>query len=123
MNANAVANWQFQSIEGINFSLYSDRFIFPQNISERQAEAPSTKRDTFSEQFPSMVEAIFNAYLLGFATSPGRIAEGWQGGAVPPFSQKSLAWMALTREVLKDSRRMTDWERKAAADFFWSQFD
>jgi hypothetical protein len=119
MNANAAANWQFQSVEGINFSLYSDRFIFPQNISERQAEAPPTKRDTFSEQ----VEAIFNAYLLGIATSLGRTAEGWQEEAVPPFSEKSLAWMALTREVLKDSRRMTDWERKAAADFFWSQFD
>lgn len=84
MNANASANWQFPSIEGINFSLYSDRFIFPQNISERQAEAPPTKRDTFSEQFPSMVEAIFNAYLLGVANAPGRIAAEWQGGAVPP---------------------------------------
>ena len=25
--------------------------------------------------------------------------------------------------VLKDSRPMTDWEREAAADFFWSEFD
>jgi hypothetical protein len=35
----------------------------------------------------------------------------------------SLTWLSFTRGVLKDSRPMTDWERKAAADFFWSEFD
>lgn len=39
------------------------------------------------------------------------------------YQSNSLAWLAFTREALKDSRPMTDWERKASADFFWSQFD
>lgn len=32
-------------------------------------------------------------------------------------------WMTFIREVLKDSRPMTDWERKTAADIFWSEFE
>lgn len=35
----------------------------------------------------------------------------------------SLAWVALTSAVLKDSRPMNDWERKVAADIFWSEFN
>lgn len=35
----------------------------------------------------------------------------------------SLAWGRLTSAVLKDSRPMNDWERKVAADIFWSEFD
>jgi hypothetical protein len=39
------------------------------------------------------------------------------------YLSNSLTWLSFTREALKDSRPMTDWERKAAAEFFWSEFD
>ena len=39
------------------------------------------------------------------------------------YLSKSMAWIAFSREVLKDSRPMDDWERATSADFFWSEFD
>jgi hypothetical protein len=39
------------------------------------------------------------------------------------YLANSLTWLSFTRQGLKDSRPITDWERKAAAEFFWSEFD
>lgn len=33
----------------------------------------------------------------------------------------TLGIMALAKEVLRESRPMTDWERAQAAEFFWSE--
>jgi hypothetical protein len=35
----------------------------------------------------------------------------------------SIELAVLAELILKDSRPMTDWERKVAADFFWSEFE
>jgi hypothetical protein len=42
---------------------------------------------------------------------------------VDAYHERSIEWIAFTHEALKDSRPMTDWERSAAAEFFWSEFD
>jgi hypothetical protein len=31
------------------------------------------------------------------------------------------AWLQFVAMELEESRLMTDWERKSAADFFWSE--
>jgi hypothetical protein len=68
------------------------------------------------DQGPFAFGAIANPIELQFEThSTARYSDEYQSN--------SLAWLAFTREALKESRPMTDWERKASADFFWSQFD
>lgn len=47
----------------------------------------------------------------------------WLGGVTKPQVESAgLALRALARLALPNSRPMEDWERKAADDFFWSQF-
>jgi hypothetical protein len=44
------------------------------------------------------------------------------GMTEPKIESAGLALRALARVALPKSRPMEDWERKAADDFFWSQF-
>ena len=40
----------------------------------------------------------------------------------PTVSSNGLSLRALAQMALPDSRPLEDWEKKAADDFFWSQF-
>lgn len=60
---------------------------------------------------------VTNRLKLYFQARPASVCDSNE------HLSNSLAWLSFTREALKDSRPMTDWERKAAAEFFFSEFD
>ena len=41
----------------------------------------------------------------------------------PSAAAPALSLISLARAVIPDSRPMSDWERNAADEFFWSQFE
>jgi hypothetical protein len=121
-------NWASPALERINVNLSGVRVgsSWIQGFEWPMTEQPHVERTapvgnlySLSDVFrlviisivgPNLITSRFPAPHLGQSDPNAHLSE-------------SLAWMAFTREALKDSRPMTEWERKAAADFFWSEFD
>ena len=73
---------------------------YGRKLEDGERNSATTRHVRCGEMLPAWVDESTVQELLGRGLSA------------------SLAWMAFTREALKDSRPMTDWERKASADFF-----
>ena len=121
-------NWAPQALEGINVNLSGVRVgsSWIQGFEWPTTEQPHLERPAPVGHLYSLSD-VFRLLIISFV-GPNLITTRFPA---PPLGQsdlnvhlsESLAWMAFTREALKDSRPMTEWERKAAADFFWSEFD
>jgi len=121
-------NWAPQALEGINVNLSGIRVgsSWIQGFYWPMTEQPHMEKPAPVEHIYSLFDLF--RFLMISTVGPNLITSRFPA---PPLGQsdpnahlsESLAWMAFTREALKDSRPMTEWERKAAADFFWSEFD
>jgi hypothetical protein len=115
------------AVEGANVNLASLRFGpgTVRGFGSTAYEAP-VEKSAFAVQFYillDVVQTLVFSSTLANMVSPQFFARSFGQRESDAHLTTSLAWMAFTQEALKDSRPMTDWERKAAADFFWSEFD
>jgi hypothetical protein len=119
-------NWAPQALEGINVNLSGVRVgsSWIQGFEWPITEQPHVERPAPAGHLYSSFD-VYRLLLISFV-GPNlitcRFPAAHQSDPNARLSE-SLAWMAFTHEALKDSRPMTEWERKAAADFFWSEFD
>jgi hypothetical protein len=120
-------NWPPQVLERINVNLSGVRVgsSWIQGFEWPITEQPHLKRPapvgkhlySSSDEFRLLLIPFFGPNLITCRFPAPRQSDP------NAHLSESLAWMGFTREALKDSRPMTEWERKAAADFFWSEFD
>lgn len=124
-----ACNWAPQALEGVNVNLSGVRMgsSWIQGFERPLTGQPHIERPAPVEHLYSLLFDLFRFRIVS-TVGPNVITSDFPApllGQSDPNAHlsESLAWMAFTREALKDSRRMTDWERKVAADFFWSEFD
>ncbi len=86
--------------------------------------------DTHEDFLPTCVTTWENLPVPGTEVSPQTATFARAIGNQPrvPFTDlppqaATMAWMSLVNQTLQDSRPMTNWERKAAANAFWAEFD
>jgi hypothetical protein len=114
------------NLRGLHFGSQGEQNYYGSMIRPHFIDNSALQRQAYS--FPGSVQILFDSGPTANSITPPLIELPFF--MLSPNRQESdrhltnaVAWMAFSREVLKDSRPMTDWERKATADFFWSEFD
>ena len=124
---NPTPDWALQGLEGtnVNFRGVGLGLTGIQSLDRMMTEPPHTEGSVLVVQLHSLLGS--SQFLVISGIGPNLTTPHFPAQLLVPSPDahlgKSLAWMAFTREALKDSRPMTEWEQKAAADFFWSEFD
>jgi hypothetical protein len=118
------------NINGLEIGLDRARTLYPAKTTEDWSQMwTRTERSSFIHSL-AVYDYVFKlvgttaAALLssGSAANLGELQLCERTGFDTYFTT-SLDWMTFVIEALKDSRPMTDWERKIAAESFWSEFD
>lgn len=106
------------NINDVQFGSHLGRAFYP--VARIETDPPK-KSIAATEPFNYFkVAQIFrNSGTTTFLTEP----QSYERTALGAYFGRSLDWMTFVNEALKDSRPMTDWERKVAAESFWSEFD
>jgi hypothetical protein len=120
---------QFSAAQRNNFDEILLRSIQPTNVNVNgllaglpQIQWSDTALGTFvftSGILPAAFRALIGAGIVANVTYP----EAFKLASADKYLEASMDWMTFVNEALKDSRPMTDWERKVAAESFWSEFD
>ena len=120
---NGLCPLEIQDVEGASVNLRSLRFG---EESATWGARPLPFAESVVVEFYAWLDVIQPMAMLGAWTNltVPALPRLLLGHSEPTAHlEKSLAWMSFAQEALRDSRPMTDWERKVAADFFWSEFD
>ena len=126
LDQDLMSDLALQAFEGTNVNLRGLRFgseggqaFYGSMIEPRPVEKSAVAVQFYS--LPGIAQILFVSGTVANLIAPQYFARSLGRREPDAHLRTSLAWMAFTREALKDSRPMTDWERKAAADFFWSE--
>jgi len=121
MSDLALQAFEGTNLRGLRFGSQGDQGCYGSMIEPRPVETSAVAVQFYS--LPGIAQILFVSGTVTNLIAPQYFERSLGRRDPDAHLRKSLTWMAFTREALKDSRPMTDWERKAAADFFWSEFD
>jgi len=105
------------NINDVQFGSYRGRAFNPVTLEPYPLKKSRGATEPFD--YFKVAQILLNLGSTAFLTEP----RSSERTALDAYLGTSLGWMTFVNEALKDSRPMTDWERKVAAESFWSEFD